>query len=166
MRDLRSRYVVFGDFESKFTFALAALTGLGILGSVLATLGMPEWTLLWVLVSLLAVIVLFAPATRWLVPTHALPLDPPSPSIVRVPDTSVASTSACSRVAELLGDYLEGTLLRPDAELLERHIEGCGPCTEFVNTYRATTSATRARRDAIARKRRLRPAARSTTPPG
>ena len=44
----------------------------------------------------------------------------------------------CRRIAELLVDYLEGTLSKPTVELIEWHIDGCAPCVAFVNTYRGT----------------------------
>ena len=53
----------------------------------------------------------------------------------------------CRKIAELLGDYLEGTMPKRTAELLEWHIDGCAPCVAFVNTYRGTLNATRALRD-------------------
>ena len=53
----------------------------------------------------------------------------------------------CRRIAELLGDYLEGALPKRTAELLESHIDGCPPCVAFVNTYRGTVNATRTLRD-------------------
>ncbi len=53
----------------------------------------------------------------------------------------------CRQIAELLADYLEGTLPKRTAELLEWHIDGCGPCVAFVNTYRGTLAATRRLRD-------------------
>jgi len=53
----------------------------------------------------------------------------------------------CRRIAELLVDYLEGTLPKHTVELLEWHIDGCAPCVAFVNTYRGTVDATRALRD-------------------
>lgn len=53
----------------------------------------------------------------------------------------------CRRIAELLVDYLEGTLPKPSVELLEWHIDGCAPCVAFVNTYRGTVNAMRALRD-------------------
>jgi hypothetical protein len=53
----------------------------------------------------------------------------------------------CRRIAELLGDYLEGTLPKRIADLLEWHIDGCAPCVAFVNTYRGTVNATRTLRD-------------------
>ena len=53
----------------------------------------------------------------------------------------------CRQIAELLGDYLDGSLPKRTAELLEWHIEGCGPCVAFLNTYRGTIRATRTLRD-------------------
>ena len=47
----------------------------------------------------------------------------------------------CLQIAQLLGDYLDGSLPRHQAELLEWHIEGCKPCVAFVNTYRGTVNA-------------------------
>lgn len=58
-----------------------------------------------------------------------------------------SSEFGCRRIAELLGDYLEGTLPKATAELLEWHIEGCPPCVAFVNTYRGTVNATRTLHD-------------------
>jgi anti-sigma factor RsiW len=52
-----------------------------------------------------------------------------------------SSEFGCRRIAELLGDYLEGTLPKATAELLEWHIEACPPCVAFVNTYRGTVNA-------------------------
>ena len=54
-----------------------------------------------------------------------------------------ASDIECRQIAELLGDYLEGTLPSHTRELLEFHIDGCPPCVAFVNTYRGTITATR-----------------------
>jgi anti-sigma factor RsiW len=54
-----------------------------------------------------------------------------------------ASEMECRRIAELLGDYLDGTLPKETRELLEWHIEGCGPCVTFVKTYRGTIDATK-----------------------
>ena len=53
----------------------------------------------------------------------------------------------CRRIAELLGDYLEGTLSKRMAELLEWHIDGCAPCVAFINTYRGTVNAARTLRE-------------------
>ena len=51
------------------------------------------------------------------------------------------STIGCRQIADLLGDYLDGTLPKTTRELLEWHIDGCGPCVAFVNTYRGTVNA-------------------------
>src|SRR5947209_20605341 len=61
--------------------------------------------------------------------------------------SSGPSSLECRQIAELLGDYLEGTLPGQTRELLEWHIEGCAPCVAFVNTYRGTTNAARKLRD-------------------
>lgn len=53
------------------------------------------------------------------------------------------SEMECRRLAELLADYLDGTLPRRLTELLEWHIDGCAPCVAFINTYRGTVEATR-----------------------
>lgn len=64
-------------------------------------------------------------------------------------DPAPASPSeiACRQLAELLGDYLEGTLPKHTLDLLEWHIDGCPPCVAFLNTYRGTVNATRALHD-------------------
>jgi hypothetical protein len=49
----------------------------------------------------------------------------------------------CRQIAELLGDYLEGSLPRATHELIDFHIDGCAPCVAFLNTYRGTVDATR-----------------------
>jgi putative zinc finger protein len=53
-------------------------------------------------------------------------------------EPSDPSRVECREIAELLGDYLDGTLPQHLRELLEWHIEGCAPCVAFVNTYRGT----------------------------
>ena len=54
----------------------------------------------------------------------------------------------CRQIAELLGDYLDGTLPKETRELLEWHIDACAPCVAFVNTYRGTIDAAKKLRDA------------------
>jgi anti-sigma factor RsiW len=49
----------------------------------------------------------------------------------------------CRQIAELLADYIDGSLPRPTAELIEWHIDGCAPCVAFLNTYRSTIRSTR-----------------------
>jgi len=53
----------------------------------------------------------------------------------------------CRQIAELLADYLDGTLPEATRELIDWHIEGCAPCVAFVNTYRGTVSAARGLRN-------------------
>lgn len=54
-----------------------------------------------------------------------------------------SSAIECRQIAELLADYLDGSLPKRTADLLEWHIDGCGPCVAFLNTYRGTVNATR-----------------------
>lgn len=49
----------------------------------------------------------------------------------------------CRQIAELLGDYFDGTLPRETRELIDFHIDGCPPCVAFLNTYKGTMDATR-----------------------
>lgn len=49
----------------------------------------------------------------------------------------------CRQIAELLGDYFDGTLPRETKELIDFHIDGCPPCVAFLNTYRGTMDAAR-----------------------
>jgi anti-sigma factor RsiW len=54
----------------------------------------------------------------------------------------------CRQIAELLGDYFDGSLPKATRELIEWHIDGCAPCVAFINTYRGTIAATRRLPDA------------------
>jgi anti-sigma factor RsiW len=54
-----------------------------------------------------------------------------------------ASDIECRQIAELLGEYIDGSLPNHVRELIEFHIDGCAPCVAFVNTYRGTIAATR-----------------------
>jgi hypothetical protein len=63
------------------------------------------------------------------------------------PSSASRSEIQCRQIAELLGDYLEGTLPKRTVELLEWHIDGCPPCVAFLNTYRGTVNATRTLHD-------------------
>ena len=49
----------------------------------------------------------------------------------------------CRQIAELLADYLDGTLPGHQRDLIDFHIDGCPPCVAFINTYRGTIQATR-----------------------
>ena len=48
--------------------------------------------------------------------------------------------SSCRECADLLFDYVEGSLDVDTARELESHFEACPPCVSFLNTYRATGS--------------------------
>jgi hypothetical protein len=49
----------------------------------------------------------------------------------------------CRQIAELLGDYIDGSLPSHLRELIDFHIDGCQPCVAFMNTYRSTITVTR-----------------------
>src|SRR5438876_5927760 len=53
--------------------------------------------------------------------------------------TLFRSSIECRQIAELLGEYLEGTLPRQTLELLEWHIEGCAPCHSSNSRDRKST---------------------------
>ena len=44
-----------------------------------------------------------------------------------------AEDLACTEEVELMTDYLEGALSTEDARRLERHLETCPGCTEYLN---------------------------------
>jgi anti-sigma factor RsiW len=48
-----------------------------------------------------------------------------------------ADDLACNEVVEIVTDYLEGALPAADARRLERHLETCPGCTEYVEQMRA-----------------------------
>jgi anti-sigma factor RsiW len=58
-----------------------------------------------------------------------------------------ADPMECRQIAELLGDYLDGTLPKETRELIEWHIESCAPCVAFVSTYRGTIDAAKKLRE-------------------
>ncbi len=58
-----------------------------------------------------------------------------------------ASELECRECIDLLADYVDGTLARAKAELLEWHLDGCAPCIAFVNTYKGTVDAARRLRE-------------------
>jgi anti-sigma factor RsiW len=53
----------------------------------------------------------------------------------------------CRECVDLLADYVDGTLPRHTAELLEWHLEACPPCVAFVNTYKGTVDAAKRLRE-------------------
>ncbi|MGH7393390.1 MAG: anti-sigma factor family protein [Candidatus Rokuibacteriota bacterium] len=56
---------------------------------------------------------------------------------------SPPSEIECRQIAELLADYIDGTLPKHTTELIEWHIDGCAPCVAFLNTYRSTIRSAR-----------------------
>ena len=66
----------------------------------------------------------------------------PEPGTPSSPPPKGPSEIECRQIAELLADYLDGSLPRHTVELIEWHLEGCSPCVGFVNTYRGTIRAT------------------------
>ena len=54
----------------------------------------------------------------------------------------------CQECMDLLADYVDGSLPREQAELLEWHIDSCAPCVAFLNTYRGTMDAAKRLRQA------------------
>jgi predicted anti-sigma-YlaC factor YlaD len=74
----------------------------------------------------------------------------------------------CRQIAELLGDYLDGSLARETRELIDFHIDGCAPCVAFLNTYRGTVDAARKLPDVAIPpelKKRLLTVLKTTKPP-
>ena len=53
----------------------------------------------------------------------------------------------CPECMDLLADYVDGSLPRNQAELLEWHLESCGPCVAFVKTYKGTVDAAKRLRE-------------------
>jgi anti-sigma factor RsiW len=58
-----------------------------------------------------------------------------------------SSDMECRECMDLLADYVDGTLAKDQAELLDWHLEGCQPCVAFVNTYKGTVDAARRLRE-------------------
>ena len=50
---------------------------------------------------------------------------------------------ACVHVVELMTDYLEGALPAIEARRLERHLETCPGCTEYLQQLRAIAGSLR-----------------------
>jgi anti-sigma factor RsiW len=55
--------------------------------------------------------------------------------------------TSCSRVVDLLLDYLEGRLPVAVQADLERHLSSCPSCVSSVRTYRSTVSLLRSIRE-------------------
>lgn len=45
----------------------------------------------------------------------------------------------CKDAVDLLRQYLDGEMTAEQKSDLETHFSGCGPCVEFLQTYKATT---------------------------
>ena len=58
-----------------------------------------------------------------------------------------AAGMECRQIAELLSDYISGSLPPETRELIEWHIESCAPCVAFVNTYRGTIDVAKSLRE-------------------
>jgi anti-sigma factor RsiW len=52
------------------------------------------------------------------------------------------SELVCQQVVELVTDYLEGSLSRPQRRRFEAHLAGCEHCTEYLAQMRATIRLT------------------------
>ena len=48
---------------------------------------------------------------------------------------------SCRELVELVTDYLEGALPRPDRKRFEKHIAGCDACTAYIEQIRLTVTA-------------------------
>ncbi|MCA8960188.1 MAG: zf-HC2 domain-containing protein [Planctomycetes bacterium] len=44
----------------------------------------------------------------------------------------------CRELVEILADYLEGSLPEEQFEVLQRHLNLCPPCLDYLDTYRST----------------------------
>lgn len=49
----------------------------------------------------------------------------------------------CRRVAEILIDFVDGSLPEEDRDLLQRHLCGCVPCAIYIRTYSDTIILTK-----------------------
>jgi anti-sigma factor RsiW len=54
-----------------------------------------------------------------------------------------ADELACVEVVELVTDYLEGVLPAAEARRLERHLDTCPGCTEYVEQMRTIAGSLR-----------------------
>ena len=54
-----------------------------------------------------------------------------------------ADDLACIHAVEIMTDYLEGALAAADVRRLERHLETCPGCTEYLAQLRAVAGSLR-----------------------
>jgi anti-sigma factor RsiW len=52
-----------------------------------------------------------------------------------------AEDLACTEEVEMMTDYLEGALPAAEARRLERHLETCPGCTEYLDQIRAVAGS-------------------------
>jgi predicted anti-sigma-YlaC factor YlaD len=45
---------------------------------------------------------------------------------------------SCRELVELVTDYLDGALTRDESARMDKHLEVCGPCVEYVEQVRTT----------------------------
>jgi len=53
----------------------------------------------------------------------------------------LASPLVCRDAVELVSDYLDGALSRPDRRRFEKHLAACDACQAYVEQVRATVAA-------------------------
>jgi len=58
--------------------------------------------------------------------------------------TNRLSPKTCKQIADLVSDYLNGTLSSRVKRDLDTHLSRCPDCVAFLNTYRETVTATNA----------------------
>ena len=57
--------------------------------------------------------------------------------------TSESGPGGCSKLVDLLVDYVEGKLPPSTQKDLDRHLDGCDSCVRHLQTYRTTVSLLR-----------------------
>jgi hypothetical protein len=55
-------------------------------------------------------------------------------------DRTATKSVTCEECIEVLVDYVDGTMDAVTLEAFEAHFADCGPCVDFLKTYRATIS--------------------------
>ena len=53
------------------------------------------------------------------------------------------SRMTCKELLEFLADYLDGELPHEQLDVLETHLDKCGPCVDYLESYRSTISMIR-----------------------
>ena len=52
-----------------------------------------------------------------------------------------AQPLVCQEFVELITDYLDGSLSRRDRRRLEKHLDACDGCTEYLESFRVTVNS-------------------------